>query len=38
MNPDVEKHSTILGQGTVPLNSLPIGKKVDKVVPLGEVM
>ncbi|XP_042727762.1 cytosolic phospholipase A2 zeta isoform X2 [Lagopus leucura] len=36
MNPDVEKHSTILGQGTVPLNSLPIGKKIDKVVPLGE--
>ncbi|XP_048805392.1 cytosolic phospholipase A2 zeta isoform X3 [Lagopus muta] len=36
MNPDVEKHSTVLGQGTVPLNSLPIGKKIDKVVPLGE--
>ena len=36
MNPDVEKHSTVLGQGTVPLNSLPIGKKVDRVVSLGE--
>jgi len=38
MNPDVEKHSTVLGQGTLPLNSLPIGKKVDRVVSLGEVM
>lgn len=38
MNPDVEKHTTVLGLGTVPLNSLPIGQKVDRIVSLGEVM
>lgn len=38
MNPDIEKHTTVLGLGTVPLNSLPIGQKVDRIVSLGEVM
>lgn len=38
MNPDIEKHTTVLGLGTVPVNSLPIGKKVDRIVSLGEVM
>lgn len=38
MNPDIEKHTTVLGQGTVPVNSLPVGQKVDRVVSLGEVM
>uniref|UniRef100_A0A8B9QRV0 Phospholipase A2 n=1 Tax=Anas platyrhynchos TaxID=8839 RepID=A0A8B9QRV0_ANAPL len=36
MNPDIEKHTTVLGQGTVPVNSLPVGQKVDRVVSLGE--
>ncbi|XP_063189815.1 cytosolic phospholipase A2 zeta isoform X1 [Chroicocephalus ridibundus] len=36
MNPDIEKHTTVLGLGTVPLNSLPIGRKVDRIVSLGE--
>ncbi|KFW95477.1 Cytosolic phospholipase A2 zeta, partial [Phalacrocorax carbo] len=36
MNPDVEKHTTVLGLGTVPVNSLPIGQKVDRIVSLGE--
>lgn len=38
MNPDIEKHTTVLGLGTVPVNSLPIGQKVDRNVSLGEVM
>lgn len=38
MNPDIEKHTTVLGLGTVPVNSLPIGEKVDRIVSLGEVM
>ncbi|XP_061318348.1 cytosolic phospholipase A2 zeta isoform X2 [Pezoporus flaviventris] len=33
---DIEKHTTILGLGTVPVNSLPIGQKVDRIVSLGE--
>ncbi|NXL29381.1 PA24F phospholipase, partial [Glaucidium brasilianum] len=36
MNPDIEKHTTVLGLGTVPVNSLPIGQKVDRIVSLGE--
>ncbi|NWH53126.1 PA24F phospholipase, partial [Fregata magnificens] len=36
MNPDIEKHTTVLGLGTVPVNSLPIGQKVDRNVSLGE--
>ncbi|NXP67983.1 PA24F phospholipase, partial [Chloropsis cyanopogon] len=36
MNPDIEKHTTVLGLGTVPINSLPIGEKVDKTISLGE--
>lgn len=35
---DIEKHTTVLGVGTVPVNSLPIGQKVDRTVSLGEVM
>uniref|UniRef100_A0A8B9F0Y1 Phospholipase A2 n=1 Tax=Amazona collaria TaxID=241587 RepID=A0A8B9F0Y1_9PSIT len=35
---DIEKHTTVLGLGTVPVNSLPIGQKVDRIVSLGEVM
>lgn len=38
MNPDIEKHTTVLGLGTVPVNSLPIGEKVDRIISLGEVM
>lgn len=38
MNPDIEKHTTVLGLGTVPVNSLPVGEKVDRIVSLGEVM
>lgn len=38
MNPDIEKHTTVLGLGTVPINSLPIGEKVDRIISLGEVM
>lgn len=38
MNPDIEKHTTLLGLGTIPVNSLPIGQKVDRVISLGEVM
>uniref|UniRef100_A0A8C5UBQ1 Phospholipase A2 n=1 Tax=Malurus cyaneus samueli TaxID=2593467 RepID=A0A8C5UBQ1_9PASS len=38
VNPDIEKHTTVLGLGTVPVNSLPIGEKVDRIVSLGEVM
>lgn len=38
MNPHTEKHTTVMGLGTVPVNSLPIGQKVDKIVSLGEVM
>ncbi|XP_030338342.1 cytosolic phospholipase A2 zeta isoform X5 [Strigops habroptila] len=33
---DIEKHTTVLGLGTVPVNSLPIGQKVDRIVSLGE--
>ncbi|KAM7165264.1 cytosolic phospholipase A2 zeta-like isoform 2-T2 [Macrochelys suwanniensis] len=33
---DLEKHTTLLGRGTVPVKSLPVGQKVDKAVPLGE--
>ncbi|XP_068049531.1 cytosolic phospholipase A2 zeta isoform X1 [Anomalospiza imberbis] len=36
VNPDIEKHTTVLGLGTVPVNSLPIGEKVDKIISLGE--
>ncbi|KFW74982.1 Cytosolic phospholipase A2 zeta, partial [Manacus vitellinus] len=36
VNPDVEKHTTVLGLGTVPVNSLPIGEKVDRSISLGE--
>ncbi|XP_074399078.1 cytosolic phospholipase A2 zeta isoform X2 [Zonotrichia albicollis] len=36
VNPDIEKHTTILGLGTVPVNSLPIGEKVDRIISLGE--
>uniref|UniRef100_A0A8C0GHV7 Phospholipase A2 n=1 Tax=Chelonoidis abingdonii TaxID=106734 RepID=A0A8C0GHV7_CHEAB len=34
---DLEKHTTLLGQGTVPVKSLPVGQKVDMAVPLGEI-
>lgn len=37
MNPDIEKHTAVLGLGTVPVNSLPVGEKVDRIVSLGEV-
>lgn len=37
MNADIEKHTTVLGWGTVPVNSLPIGQEVDRVISLGEV-
>uniref|UniRef100_A0A8D2JIY4 Phospholipase A2 n=1 Tax=Varanus komodoensis TaxID=61221 RepID=A0A8D2JIY4_VARKO len=37
LSPDFEKHSTILGSGTVPFQSLPLGKEVDMTVPLGKV-
>ncbi|KAM9012982.1 cytosolic phospholipase A2 zeta isoform 3-T3 [Ara ararauna] len=33
---DIEKHTTVLGLGTVSANSLPIGQKVDRIVSLGE--
>ncbi|XP_065541500.1 cytosolic phospholipase A2 zeta isoform X3 [Lathamus discolor] len=33
---DIEKHTTVLGLGTVPVNSLPIGQKVDRIISLGE--
>ncbi|CAM5151073.1 unnamed protein product [Natator depressus] len=33
---DLEKHTTLLGQGTIPVKSLPVGQKVDKAIPLGE--
>ncbi|XP_044292778.1 cytosolic phospholipase A2 zeta [Varanus komodoensis] len=36
LSPDFEKHSTILGSGTVPFQSLPLGKEVDMTVPLGK--
>ncbi|NXG44526.1 PA24F phospholipase, partial [Psilopogon haemacephalus] len=36
VNPDIEKHTTFLGLGTLPVNSLPIGQQVDRVVSLGE--
>ncbi|XP_039924135.1 cytosolic phospholipase A2 zeta isoform X2 [Hirundo rustica] len=36
VNPDIEKHTTVLGLGTVPVNSLPIGEKVDRIISLGE--
>ncbi|NXX19598.1 PA24F phospholipase, partial [Podargus strigoides] len=38
MNPDIEKHTTVLGFGTVPVHSLPIGQTVDRIVSLGEVI
>lgn len=37
MSPDFEKHSTVLGSGTVPFHSLPLGKHVEMTVPLGKV-
>ncbi|KAL9849424.1 cytosolic phospholipase A2 zeta isoform 3-T3 [Geothlypis trichas] len=36
VNPDVEKHTTVLGLGTIPVNSLPIGEKVNRIISLGE--
>ncbi|KFP05859.1 Cytosolic phospholipase A2 zeta, partial [Calypte anna] len=36
VNPDIEKHTTVLGLGTVPVNSLPLGQKVDRIISLGE--
>nr|XP_006130413.1 cytosolic phospholipase A2 zeta [Pelodiscus sinensis] len=36
INSDMEKHSILLGRGTVPVKSLPGGQKVDMTVPLGE--
>uniref|UniRef100_A0A8C8SY31 Phospholipase A2 n=1 Tax=Pelusios castaneus TaxID=367368 RepID=A0A8C8SY31_9SAUR len=35
-SPDLEKHTMLLGQGAVPVKSLPVGQKVDMTVPLGE--
>uniref|UniRef100_A0A8C6YW75 Phospholipase A2 n=1 Tax=Nothoprocta perdicaria TaxID=30464 RepID=A0A8C6YW75_NOTPE len=34
----ISEHTTVLGLGTVPFNSLPNGQKVDRTVSLGEVM
>ncbi|NWU91202.1 PA24F phospholipase, partial [Upupa epops] len=36
VNPDIEKHTTVLGLGTVPVNSLPVGQEVDRIVSSGE--
>ncbi|XP_053239642.1 cytosolic phospholipase A2 zeta isoform X1 [Podarcis raffonei] len=36
VSPDFEEHSTILGSGIVPLQSLPLGKEVDMAVSLGK--
>ncbi|XP_061467300.1 cytosolic phospholipase A2 zeta-like [Rhineura floridana] len=36
VSPDFEKHSTVLGSGIVPLQSLPLGKEVDMAVSLGK--
>ncbi|XP_048342900.1 cytosolic phospholipase A2 zeta [Sphaerodactylus townsendi] len=36
VSPDFEKHSTVLGSGTVPLHSFPLGKHVEMNVPLGK--
>ncbi|XP_063145971.1 cytosolic phospholipase A2 zeta [Candoia aspera] len=36
VSPDFEKHSTVLGSGTVPFHSLSLGKEVDITVPLGK--
>ncbi|XP_066474417.1 cytosolic phospholipase A2 zeta [Tiliqua scincoides] len=36
VSPDFEKHSTVLGSGTVPLQSLPPGKEIETTVPLGK--
>ncbi|XP_068018355.1 cytosolic phospholipase A2 zeta isoform X2 [Melanerpes formicivorus] len=36
VNPDIEKHTTVLGQGTVPVDSLPTGQQVDRIISLGE--
>ncbi|XP_051476320.1 cytosolic phospholipase A2 zeta isoform X5 [Apus apus] len=36
VNPDIEKHTTVLGLRTIPVNSLPIGQRVDRIVSLGE--
>ncbi|XP_067414243.1 cytosolic phospholipase A2 zeta-like [Emydura macquarii macquarii] len=36
MSPDLEKQTILLGLGTVPVKSLPVGQKVDMTVPLGE--
>ncbi|XP_054827107.1 cytosolic phospholipase A2 zeta-like [Eublepharis macularius] len=36
VNPDFEQHSTILGSGTVPFHSLPLGKHTEMTVPLGK--
>ncbi|XP_074854966.1 cytosolic phospholipase A2 zeta-like [Carettochelys insculpta] len=33
---DIEKHSMLLGQGTVPVKSLPVGQEVDMTIPLGK--
>lgn len=37
VSPDFEEHSTILGSGTVPFQSLPLGKDVAMTVPVGKV-
>nr|XP_006004632.2 PREDICTED: cytosolic phospholipase A2 zeta [Latimeria chalumnae] len=36
MSSEVEKQTTILSSGCVPLNSLPVGQEVDMKVPLGK--
>ncbi|KYO28414.1 hypothetical protein Y1Q_0016002 [Alligator mississippiensis] len=36
MSHDIEKQTTVLGSGVVPVKSLPVGQKVDMIVPLGE--
>ncbi|KAJ6667287.1 hypothetical protein lerEdw1_017265 [Lerista edwardsae] len=36
VSPDFEEHSTILGSGTVPLQSLPPGKEIETTLPLGK--
>ncbi|XP_020649363.3 cytosolic phospholipase A2 zeta [Pogona vitticeps] len=36
VSPDVEEHSTILGSGSVPVQSLPLGKETNMILPLGK--
>ncbi|XP_053123364.1 cytosolic phospholipase A2 zeta isoform X2 [Hemicordylus capensis] len=36
VSPDFEKHTTVLGSGTAPLQSLPLGKDIDMTIPLGK--